>query len=257
MVAQHNPKTLAKTIYYVAFHAPAEYGLFWDPDGTMPWKELYWALQEDPSLRFVREGHIRELTHLGLELPFVLDGNLLRLLPSLGQPSYPLSDHPPERLYFACRRKQHGILLEHGITRSNRSSVPVCGDRELALRIGKRRDPEPILVEVLAGRASAEGETIRWAGAELYLVESVPARHLILPLMRAQQHAAPTSRKKSETKPSRKVLPVSAGSFLVDAHHLHGHTSAMNGGDKAVKKQGKKKDDWKREAKKERHKRSL
>jgi putative RNA 2'-phosphotransferase len=254
---KYNPKTLAKTIYYVSFHAPAEYGLFWDPDGTMPWKELYWALQEDASLRFVREGHIRELTYLGLELPFVLDGTLLRLLPSLGQLSYPLSDHPPERLYFACRRKQYAILLEHGITRSNRSSVPICADRELALRIGKRRDPEPILVEVLAAGASAEGEPIRWAGAELYLVESVPVRHLILPLIRTQQHAALTSRKKPETKPSRTVLPISAGSFLVDAHQLHGHSPAMNGGDKAAKKKGKKKDDWKRESKKERQKRTL
>jgi putative RNA 2'-phosphotransferase len=257
MAAQYNPQTLAKTIFYITYHAPAEYGLFWDPDGTMPWKELYWALQEDPSLRFVRESHIRELTYLGLELPFVLDGNLLRLMPNLAQPSYPLADHPPERLYFACRRKHYSILLEHGITASHRPYVPMCADRELALRIGKRRDPEPLLVEVLAAGASAEGEAILWAGAGLYLVESVSVRHLIFPLIRAEQHAALTSRKKAETKPSRSNHPVSAGSFLLDAHQLHGHSPAMNVGDKAGKKKGKKKDGWKRESKKERHKRSL
>jgi len=257
MTALYNRKTLAKTICYVAYHSPAEYGLFWDPDGTMPWKELYWALQEDPSLRFVREGHIRELTYLGLELPFVLDGNLLRLTPNLAQPSYPLADHPPERLYFACRRKQYATLLEHGITPSHRPYVPVCADRELALRIGRRRDPEPLLLEVLAAKASAEGETVRSAGAELYLVESVPIRYLILPLVCAEQYAGPTSRKKVEKKPSRTDLPVSPGSFFVDAHQLHSRLPAMNGGDKAGKKKGKKKDDWKREAKKERHKRSL
>ena len=125
MAAQYNPKTLAKTICYITCHAPAEYGLFWDPDATMPWKELYWALQEDPTLRFIRESHIRELTYLGLELPFVLDGNLLRLMPNWPQPSYPLTDSPPERLYFACRRKQYSILREHGITASRRPYLPV------------------------------------------------------------------------------------------------------------------------------------
>jgi putative RNA 2'-phosphotransferase len=257
MAAQYNPKTLAKTIFYITYHAPSEYGLFWDRDATMPWRELYWALQEDASLRFVRETHIRELTYLGLELPFVLDGNLLHLMPSLPQPSYPLTDRPPERLYFGCRRKQYSILLEHGITASHRPYVPVCADRELALRIGKRRDPEPLLVEVLAAGASAEGEAILSAGAGLYLVESVSVKHLIFPLIRAEQHAALTSQKKTETKPSRRDHPVSAGSFLVDAHQLQSHSPAMNGGDKAGKKKGKKKDGWKRESKKERHKRSL
>jgi putative RNA 2'-phosphotransferase len=257
MAAQYNPKTLAKTISYITHYAPAEYGLFWDPDGSMPWKELYWALQEDPSLRFVRESHIRELTYLGLELPFILDGNFLRLMPNLAQPSYPLADCPPERLYFACRRKQYSILFEQGITASHRPYVPVCSDRELALRIGRRRDPEPLLVEVLAATASTEGEPIRSAGAGLYLVESVPVRYLVLPFIRLEQHAALTSRKKPETKPSRPDLPISSGSFFVEAHQLHGHSSAMGGTDKPGKMKGKKKEDWKRAAKKERRKRSV
>jgi putative RNA 2'-phosphotransferase len=257
MTAQYNPKTLAKTISYIAYHAPAEYGLFWDPDGTMPWKELYWALQEDPSLRFVRESSIRELIYLGLELPFVLEENLLRLRAGLEQPFYPLVDNVPEKLYFACRRKQYTTLLEHGIVRSNRSYVPVASNRELALRVGKRRDSSPFLIEVLAARASSEGEPVRWVGAELYLVESVPVRYLILPLIRAEEQGALTLRKKAETKPSRTVLPVSPGSFFVDAHQIEGHSSARKGGDKTGKKKGRKKDDWKREAKKERGKRSL
>ncbi len=70
MAGRVNPRTLARTLSTIAVHCPWEHGLFWDPDGSMPWKEFYWALQEDHSLRFVRESHIRELAYLGLEVPF-------------------------------------------------------------------------------------------------------------------------------------------------------------------------------------------
>lgn len=257
MAARYNPKTLIKTLSYITVQAPAEFGLFWDADGTMPWKELYWALQEDSSLRFVRESVIRELTHLGLELPFAIVGSQLLLRSGLHHPSYPPADNVPDRLYFACRRKQYAYVLDHGLTPSSRPLVPLSATKDLALRLGRRRDPEPVLLEVRASAAHAEGETFYRAGTDLYLVASVPVRHLVFPLLRAEQQVALNSRKRAETKPSRVGLPVTPGSFFVDAHQLDGSTGAKNAGDKAGKQKGRKKSDWKRDAKSERHKRSL
>jgi len=254
---RYNPKTLVKTLSYIAVQAAEEFGLFWDPDGTMPWKELYWALQEDPALRFVRESVIKELTLLGLELPFVMVGSRLRLQPGWEQPSYPVAESVPRRLYFACRRKHYAYVLEHGLTASNRPLIPLCGTRDLALRLGRRRDPEPVLLEVVASTAHSEGETIYWAGADLYLVASVPLRHLVFPLLRAEQQAALTSRKKVESKPSRPEFPATPGSFFMDAFQLDGRTGLKNAGDRPGQPKGRKKNDWKRESKKERHKRSL
>ena len=257
MTARFNHKTLAKTIAYIACQAPAEYGLFWDPDGTMPWKELFWAMQEDSSLRFVRDSIIRELAYLGLELPFVLEGDLLRLQPARKDLVYPLAAEVPERLYFACRHKQYASLRERGIARSRRPLVPICARKELALRLGRRRDPEPLLIEILAAKAVSEGELIRWAGAELYLVEAIPVRYLLFPLLRADQHAILTARKKAETTPSRSDLPASAGSFFVDAHQFHPSSPVKNTADTGAKHKGRKKGDWKRDARNERHKRTV
>jgi putative RNA 2'-phosphotransferase len=257
MAAQYNPKQLAKTIAYIACLAPAEHGLFWDPDGTMPWKELFWVLKEDPALRFVRESTLRELSCLGFELPFVLERNLLRLQPGLNQPFYPLAADVPERLFFACRRKQYAFLREHGIARSHRPYVAVSATKELACRLGKRRDPDPLLVEVLATRATTEGESIHWAGAELYLVKSIPVHYLIFPLIRADQHVTLAARKKVGAKSPRVDLPVATGSFFIDAQQFLTSSPAKDGIDKGGKQKGRKKGDWKREAKKERHKRSV
>ena len=128
MAAQYHPKTLAKTLAYIACHAPAEFGLFWDPDGTMPWKELYWVLQEDPSLRFVRESIIRELTGLGVTLPFVLEGSRIRLSTGAEKPSYPVAENVPERLYLACRRKQYAIRARTWHNPFESPPGPACGD---------------------------------------------------------------------------------------------------------------------------------
>lgn len=257
VTAHFQPKTLAKTLSTIACHAPAEFGLFWDPDGTMPWKEFYWALQEDPGLRFVRESIIRQLTMLGLELPFVLEGTRLRLRPDCKPPSYPPAHDLPERLYFACRRKHYAYVLEHGIIPSSRPFVPLAATKELALRLGRRRDPEPLLLEVLARKAHAEGETIYEAGTELYLAASLPAPYLVFPLLRADQQVALTSRKKPEGRPSPPEQPPTPGSFFVDVHHFEGRGPASDGGPQEGRQKGRKKTDWKREAKKERHKRSL
>ena len=55
-------------------------------------------------------------------------------------------------------------VREHGITPSSRPLVPLAATQELALRLGRRRDPEPLLVEVLAAKAQAEGELFYQAG---------------------------------------------------------------------------------------------
>jgi len=257
MTAQYHPKTLAKILTTILCHAPAEFGLFWDADGSMPWKEVYWALQEDASLRFVRESTIRELAGLGMDLPFVLDGTRLRLRPGWHQPPYPLAEDLPDRLYYACRRKQYATLSEHGLTSSSRPLVPLSATGELALRLGRRRDPAPVLIEVLAAKALSEGERFYRAGGELYLVASLPARLLLFPQLRADQQAVLTSRKKVVTRPEGLDQPPTPGSFFIDVHHLDGQSPAKPGTGKDIRSQGKMKQDWKRDGRKERHKRSL
>ena len=257
MTAQYHPKTLAKILTTILCHAPAEFGLFWDADGSMPWKEVYWALQEDASLRFVREGTIRELAGLGMDLPFVLDGTRLRLLPGWHQPPYPLAEDLPDRLYYACRRKQYATLSEHGLTPSSRPLVPLSATGELALRLGRRRDPAPVLPQVLAAESLGEGHRSSGAGGDLSRAAPPPPRLPPPPRGRADQRAPPPPRKRVEPSPAGLDQPPTPGSFFIDVHHLDGQTPAKPGTGKAIRPQGKKKQDWKRDGRKERHKRSL
>lgn len=255
MSAQYMPKTLAKTLTYILYHSPWEYGLFWSPNGTMPWKELYWALQEDPTLRFVRESHLQELRLLGIKLPAFLEGSLLILQEGFPVPEYPVADQPPERLFHACRGKHYPAVLRQGIlAASSRPFLALSANKEMALRLGKRRDKNPVLMEVLARKASAGGIVLREAGPELYLVESIPLEYLICPPIREDETSRAASRKKKEDKSAKVEIPTTPGSFFISPEHLQGSTA---GGGGTARNKGKRGAEWKRDARKERRKREV
>ncbi|MGO9414409.1 MAG: hypothetical protein ACLPUX_08530 [Syntrophobacteraceae bacterium] len=249
---KHQHKTLAKTLDYITWRSPGEYGLFWDPEGTMPWKDFYWALQEDVSMRFVRQSTIRELTLLGIELPFALDGNLLRLRPEFALPPYPPASDLPTRLYFGLKPKNLAHTQQIGLTSHRRRFMAVCGERELALQIARRDEKTPITIEILAREACQSGLSFLAAGPQLYLVESIPARFIVFPMVRQdfmQRLAAPA--RKPAVQPSPNTAP---GSFIVQTRHFE-----SPGALKPTKKGAKKapKGGWKKEGRKERHKRDM
>jgi putative RNA 2'-phosphotransferase len=252
----HTPSgTLAKTLRYIAWVAPAVHGLFWDGDGTMPWKELYWVLQEDPELRFVRESHVRELLLLGIALPFTLEGSRLKLLPSTRGPDYPLATEVPERLYWAYRPRQHHNMQQHGLRAAARPWLPLAMDRELALRIGKRRHPEAVIVDILARRAAANGTPFHCAGEGLFLASAIAPEYLILPLLRQDLAARPPARGagvKSRRVAAERSHP---GSYLVSAETLQTVTDPQ-GAAKTRHKSGRG-SDWKRRSRRERTKRTV
>ncbi len=257
MSALYNPKTLAKTLAYLLYHAPGEFGLFWDLDGSMPWKELYWAMQQDPSLRFVRESHLREIRFLGIDFPATLDGHLLRLNPSFPIPDYPVADPPPSRLYYACRRKTLVVAREHGLSAAGRSFLAVSSDKDLALGMARRRDANPVLIEVLADIAAAEGTLIRFAGSDLYLVESLPVRCLRFPLISEEKLQELSGRGKKGTLPAKPAVSKTPGSYMVEMDHLRDAFGDRPEGGGKCKDKGRRGAQWKRMSRNERNKRSL
>lgn len=259
-MSRYLSQTLAKTLTYIAYHAPGEHGLFWDRDGTMPWKEFYWVLQADPELRFVRQSHLRELTFLPVAMPIALAGNRLYIRSGYPIPDYPPCDQPPARLFYACPRKRYGFVPQNGLVAGGRRFLTVTSDRDLALRIGQRRDPKPVLIEVDARSAAGDGVLFRAAGHALFLVESVGLKYLQLPRLREKDLPQPTAGKKPQS-PAKTALEVpSPGSFTIGVEHFQ---QAVNGkagiGGTGKAGHGRREPEWKREARKgkDRHKRNV
>lgn len=259
------PKTLAKILTTMACTLPHEYGLFWDDDGTMPWKEFYWALQEDPRLRFVRESTLKELTLLGHTLPFVLDGSRLRRIADASAAGPYPSVEPPDRLFTGIRPRHLAVVRAEGLRALHRSYVPLWANKDVAERMARRRTAQPLVLEIRAREAHEAGGVFYQAGGDFFLTKAVDASYVVFP-MAAQEEA---EEKEVEARPPRRPAPsfskeevrTDFGSFRLEAHHLQGLFTdrGLEGPSHKASsgKKGAKDGGWKKAARKERRKREV
>jgi putative RNA 2'-phosphotransferase len=205
-------KKLGKIIEYVLLYRPDEFGVFLNDDGSLPIKDLMWALHEESGWRHIRPVHLKELVYSGLPLAFTLGETCVRPVGAVG---HTVSATPQQTLFIAVRRKSYPVILEHGLRPGSRPYVPLATTEDMAFRIGKRRDPKPILLTVHAIKAHNSGHQFYRCGELLYLVESLTPSFFSGPVM----PEAPELRKVIRAKPQKTKEPDSlqvAGSFLLD-----------------------------------------
>jgi len=212
-VRKYRLQELGKIIEYILHYRPDEFGLFLDEDGSLPIKELMWALHEEEGWKHIRLGHLKELAYSQFEAAFILEEN--RIIPKQPREKIHSSAVPPRLLFYGARRKAYPVILKHGLRPAARPYVPLATTEEIASRIGKRRDPKPIILTIHAARAHEKGHNFSLAGEFLYLVKTLPSTFLSGPPLRESAKPAKVSRPKAP-EPHRVAVPEMMGSFLLD-----------------------------------------
>ena len=212
-MSKYQLQELRKIIEYILLYRPDEFGLFLDDDGSLPIKELMWALHEEEGWKHIRLGHLKELAYSHLESAFTLEENCIKPTPVKKQTSSAAA--PPRLLYYAARRKAYPVILKHGLRPGGRPYVPLATTEQIALRIGRRRDPRPILVTIHAVQAHDKGHVFYPCGELLYLVRTLPPIFLSGPPLREPSKPTKVSRPKAP-EPSKIDMPEMIGSFLLD-----------------------------------------
>jgi len=227
---------------YVLGHRPFEFGLVPDAGGFVTYKELLQALHEEPGWGYVKEGNIREVLMGDDGSLFEADTGRIRAMDrrwtfeDSGKP--PL---PAKILYLAIRRKAHPVVMEKGLRPLEGHSYILSIDKEMAERIGKRRDPQPVLLEIMAEAIQNEGILFRRFG-DLFLAHEIPIRFIAGPpvpksVIKARQEK---EAKKQEPAAATQFQP---GTFVLDLErdpHL------------PRRDKGRKKRSWKEAARKDR-----
>ena len=204
---------LSRFLIYILAHRPDEFGLVPDTIGFMPTKELLRAIHEEPGWGYVREGHIREVLIGKDRALFQWEADRLRAVEKRWQLDlHAPSENTPKILFIAVRRKAHSHVMEKGLF-SDRPLV-LSPDRDMALRIGRRRDLKPILLEVMTGPASQQGVSFHAFG-DLYLAKEIPPEFISGPPV-PEEMKEPQPPKKEKTMPQPSIL--SGGTFVLEAH---------------------------------------
>ncbi len=210
-----NISQLAKILQYILGRRPDEFGLLPDDHGYVKVKELIKVLHEE-QWHHVRPGHLESLPLYVPKAGIEMDGNLIRALARDRLPV--LSEAPvvPKQLFAGIRRKAYATTLREGLgPQTHPAKVLLYADRDLAVRVGRRRDAEPVIVTVQTTVAQRAGIDFMRFGEAIYLATRIPANCCRLP--RRPKHTA-VERPAREVQPP--PSPPTPGSYTVDWDRL-------------------------------------
>lgn len=196
---------------YILGNKPYEYGLVPDSDGYIPLKDLLKAINEEPEMAYVREAHVREVLLHDRDGVFAVDGKRIRSTERGFSAAWGEQEHvaPPKILYKGIKRKVYPHVLRAGLLPREKEYVVLTSTKELALRIARRYDQNPVILEVRAGAANEKGIPFYPFGGSLYLADSISVDFLMGPPV--PKEAPP---KKESVEKEEGMAP---GSFVLKA----------------------------------------
>jgi len=238
------PRQLSKLMHYVLGRRPDEFGLVPDDEGFLRIKDLLKAMSEEPGWGYVRRSHVHEVLITSSNDAFVVEADRIRAGSRDDAASPVAGVVPPKLLYHALRRKAYRVVCEKGISPMGQHHVFLATTKEMALRMGCRRDPKPVLLTVQARRAFEAGVTFSRQGELLYTVDHVPVGYFSGPPLPKEKKEAPKAKKEPPFAPE-----ALAGSFALDMERSRELQQQR------LKRKGLKKDiQWKKDARKLRRK---
>ena len=222
-------------------HRPDEFGLVPDSKGFIPFKELVQAIHEEEGWRYVRRSHINEVLLGRNRSLFESEDERIRSV----ERRWELDIHNPARflpkiLFMAVRRKAHPVVMERGLRAVREKYLILTPVREIALRIGRRRDQAPVLLEILA-EAAKEKSALFFSFGDLFLSPEIPAKFIAGPPLPKEMLERRKEKGKEKEKPVKGPPTRSPGTFTLDP---------SRDPDLYRKAKGKKRKGWKETAKK-------
>lgn len=166
-------RPLCKFLVYVLGRNPGEFGVVLDHNGFVKIKTLLQVLSEEPGWKHVRRAQLNEILMMVRESPIELKSNLIRAV----NRDYLLDRKPvqklPKLLYAFIRRRGYSTALEKGLKPSGLNQVVLLSNRDLALRMGKRIDSDPVILTVHSQKAHNQGSIFYSADEILYLTDAI------------------------------------------------------------------------------------
>jgi len=171
---QKQIKQFAKFSAYVLGRHPDEFGLVLDENGYIKIKEFIQAVTETDGWRHIRNSHINDMMLMFNNPPIEIDDKRIRAK-DRGRLSPPIvCDLPPKLLYACIKHKSYLSVLDNGVHPTAHARIICCKDREMAQKIGRRRDNQPIVLTVHARKMVDQGLAFHHAGDMLYLTDIIP-----------------------------------------------------------------------------------
>ena len=205
---------LAKTLHWILGMEPDRFGLIPGADGWIPVKELLKALSEEEDLRWVRAGHFNEIIQTLPAPPIELANSRVRATDRSRLFRAEFGPELPAELHLPIRAKAWPHVHEKGLFPPEDQPLVLARTREMATRLGKRKDPSPVLVTVRTPDIEVMGVTAVAYGSTLVTLDFLPRGCFYGPALPKEREP------KKKTAPPKSPRSLSPGSYVPSAEAL-------------------------------------
>lgn len=236
-------KKLSKFLEYVLGRNPDEFGLVPDGDGFVRIKELLKAFHEEDGWKFVRKASIDEVLISIVSPPIEVVEDRIRARHRENLEKRGFAEAPPLLLYTCIRQRAYPHTLQKGVAPMGRKNVVLSSDMDLALRLGRRFDPNPVLLTINVDQAQDQGCLFLKASQRLFLCRHIPEGSFSGPALPKEIKAKERKdgpAKEAQKIPHRSETPGSYFPDLSEAHPLGHQTKKQRRRDEVVWKSERK-----------------
>lgn len=209
------PEKLSKLLAYALGRSPDEFGLVLDADGFIKIKELLKALHEEEGWGYVRKAGIDEILYSISSPPIEVVADRIRAVQREHLNERCFEPDPPALLYTCVRQRAYPNTLKKGVNPMGRRHVLLSSEKNLALRLGKRCDPEPVLLAINVDQAQDRGCLFLRASERLFICRHIPEGSFSGPALPKEKKAVPP--KEKQKTPPRSATP---GSYFPDLSEI-------------------------------------
>ncbi len=210
MTKTKTPQSLAKYLVYILERRPDEFGLVTDKQGYVKIKELLKALKEEKGWKHVRRFHLNEILYSIPNPAFEILDNRIRAKRREHLPRPNADPHLPKLLYTCVRRRAYPHVAQNGISPSGHQQVVLSVKQDMAERMGKRADSQPIMLTVHVQASVEHGVLFQQIGELLFVAPFIPTDCFSGPPLPKEKPRAKTTE-----PPSKAAMPEQMGSFEV------------------------------------------
>lgn len=201
-------------VTYVLGRNPYEFGLVPDEEGFVKKKDLIKAIQEERDWGHVRQSSLEELLVALPDPGIEMDDLRIRAQDRQHLAMPGICETIPKLLFIGIRSRAHRHVLGNGIKPyEGERHVLLSSDRDMAERIGRRRDPNPVMVTINTQEAENQGVLFLSAGETIFLAREIPLKCFTAPPLAAEETEGTKSQKKKENPRKNTFMP---GSFIPD-----------------------------------------
>lgn len=172
---------LSKEISYALRHAPWEYELELDCEGFVPIEQLLVAINEFNvyGRDIVREDLVYIIDNSDKKRHEIVDDKI-RALYGHSVPSKIVKNEatPPTILYHGTAHRFVESIMSNGLLPMNRQYVHLAIDIDTATAVGKRRDSDPVMLEIDCEKAMSDGIKFYMGNDKVWLCDNMPPKYI-------------------------------------------------------------------------------